>query len=341
MNNNHKQPVLPPKAKEGDQIRVLALSRSLGGIMNYEGFTEEDVEFGRKRLEDIGFEVTFGEHVMECNTHLTASIESRIEDLHQALSDPSVKIILAVSGGIGAMQLLDKINYDLFASNPKIICGYSDIGHIANAVFSKTGLVSYYGPNFSGFMMRKGFDYTLQYFQKCLCREEHFSAHPSETWSDDPWHKDQENRTFLPSDGYWCISKGQAEGTIIGGGMGSLCRLTGSEFFPALSGAVLFLENPGDGKASLMALDNCLRSLSFQKGFENVRGIVIGRYPRSSRIDRNNLTELVRQITTVSGIPIVANVNFGHTTPVMTIPIGGNCLLDVQEDETGIEFTEH
>ena len=339
--NSIQQRVFPPKAKKGDQVRVLALSRSLGGIMNYEGFTEGDVEFARRRLEGIGFEVTFGQHVMECNAHLTASIESRIEDLHQALSDPSVKIILAVSGGIGAMQLLENIDYELFASNPKILCGYSDIGHIANAVFAKTGLVSYYGPGFSGFMMKKGFEHTIQGFLKCLCSEEPFSAHPSETWSDDPWTKDQENRTFVPSEGYWCISKGQAEGTIIGGSMESLCRLQGSDFFPVMSGAILFLESPGDGKASLMALDNCLRSLSFQKGFEDVRGIVIGRYPRSSRIDRNNLTELVRQITAVSGIPIVANVNFGHTTPVMTIPIGGKCLLSVQEEKAGIEFTEH
>ena len=341
MNPIQRQRVFPPKAKKGDQVRVLAISRSLGGIMNYEGFTEGDVEFARRRLEDIGFEVTFGEHVMECNAHLTASIESRIEDLRQALSDSSVKIILAVSGGIGAMQLLENIDYDLFASNPKILCGYSDIAHIANAVLAKTGLVSYYGPNFSGFMMKKGFEHTMQGFLKCLCSEECFSANPSETWSDDPWPKDQENRTFLPSDGYWCISKGQTEGTVIGGGMGSLCRLQGSDFFPALNGAILFLESPGDGKASLMALDNCLRSLSFQKGFESVRGIVIGRYPRSSRIDRNNLTELVRQITAVSSIPIVANVDFGHTTPVMTIPIGGRCFLSAREKEPSIEFTEH
>jgi len=341
MNPIQRQRVFPPKAKQGDQVRVLSLSRSLGGIMSYEGFTEDDVEFGRKRLENIGFEVTFGEHVMECNSHLTASIESRIEDLHQALSDPSVKIILAVSGGIGAMQLLEYIDYDLFASNPKILCGYSDITHIANAVFAKTGLVSYYGPNFGGFMMKKGFEYTMKGFLKCLCSEECFSANPSETWSDDPWPKDQQNRTFLPSDGYWCISKGRTEGTIIGGGMDCLCRLQGSDFFPPMDGAVLFLESPGDGKASLMALDNCLRSLSLQKGFEGVRGIVIGRYPRSSRINRNNLTELVRQIEAVSDIPIIANVDFGHTTPVMTIPIGGRCLLSARQEQPSIEFTQH
>jgi muramoyltetrapeptide carboxypeptidase LdcA involved in peptidoglycan recycling len=123
--------------------------------------------------------------------------------------------------------------------------------------------------------------------------------------------------------------------------MGSFCRLQGSDFFPSLNGAILFLESPGDGKASLMALDNCLRSLSFQKGFESVRGIAIGRYPRNSLINRNNLTELFRQIAAVSSIPIVANVDFGHTTPVMTIPIGGRCLLRVGEEETSIEFTEH
>jgi muramoyltetrapeptide carboxypeptidase len=340
MNQNQRQHIFPPKARKGDQVRVLALSRSLGGVMNYDKITEGDIEFARKRLEDIGLKVTFGEHVMECNSHLTSSIESRIEDLHQALSDPSVKILLAVSGGIGAMQLLEHIDYNLFASNPKILCGYSDIGHIANAVFTKTGLVSYYGPNFSGFMMKKGFEYTMQCFQKCLCCEEPFSVHPSETWSDDVWTKDQENRTFFPNDGYWCISEGMAEGTAIGGNHRGLCRLQGSEFFPPLSGAILFLESPADGKGSLMAFDYCLRSLSFQKGFKGIRGIVIGRYQGSANINRENLTELVREIGSVSGIPIVANVDFGHTTPVMTIPIGGRCLLNVREEESSIEFIE-
>ena len=121
----------------------------------------------------------------------------------------------------------------------------------------------------------------------------------------------------------------------------SFNHLQGSKFFPSLNGTILFLESPSDGKASLMALDSCIRALCFQEDFEGVRGIVIGRYPRGSRIDRNNLIEIIHQISAVSRIPIVANVDFGHTTPVMTVPIGGKCILKVRQEDANIEIVEH
>lgn len=334
-----KNRVVPKALNEGDKIAVLAISRSLGGIMKQSGFTEVDIELGRQRLEAFGLEVAFGKHVMECNAHLTASIRSRVEDFHDAFSNPDINAVLAVSGGVGAIQMLRDIDYDLVRSNPKIFCGYSDTTVVSNALYVKTGLVSYYGPNFSSFFMKRGFEFTEQAFGKALFSNEPFSAVPAEHWSDDPWAADQENRDFLPNEGFWAINQGEAEGTVVGGSCYSVNILQGSEFFPALDGSVLFLESPGEGKGSLMALDKCIRALSFQKDFSKIRGIVIGRYGRSARIDRNNLTELLRTISGIPNIPILANVDFGHTTPVMTIPIGGRCMLKVDEKQASIEFT--
>jgi muramoyltetrapeptide carboxypeptidase LdcA involved in peptidoglycan recycling len=47
---------IPPKLNAGDEIRVLALSRSLGGVMQPGGFTEGDVQFAAGRLESLGLE---------------------------------------------------------------------------------------------------------------------------------------------------------------------------------------------------------------------------------------------------------------------------------------------
>ena len=100
---------IPPKLRAGDEIRVLALSRSLGGAMQLYGLTEGDVQFATHRLESLGLRVSFGRWARECNTHLTASPQHRLEDFHEAIADPSVKAILAVVGGIGATQILDGI----------------------------------------------------------------------------------------------------------------------------------------------------------------------------------------------------------------------------------------
>src|ERR1039457_4123858 len=119
----------PPKLEAGDEMRVLALSRSLGGAMQLYGVTERDVKFATSRLESLGLTVSFGRWARECNAHLTASPQHRLEDFHEAIVDPSVRAILAVVGGMGATQILDGIDYNEIKTHPKIICGYSDIGH--------------------------------------------------------------------------------------------------------------------------------------------------------------------------------------------------------------------
>ena len=81
-------------------------------------------------------------------------------------------------------------------SNPKILFGYSDITALQNAFYAKTGLVTYSGPHYSTFGMKKGFDYTMNYFKKCLMQKEPFDVKPSETWSADAWYLDQEKRKF-------------------------------------------------------------------------------------------------------------------------------------------------
>lgn len=53
---------IPPRLRVGDEIRVLALSRSLGGVMKLAGFTESDVKFATRRLESMGLKVGFGRH---------------------------------------------------------------------------------------------------------------------------------------------------------------------------------------------------------------------------------------------------------------------------------------
>ncbi len=59
----------PDKFRPGDEVRVLALSRSLGGLKRYPGFTDADITGGRERLESIGLRVSFGRHVTESDAH--------------------------------------------------------------------------------------------------------------------------------------------------------------------------------------------------------------------------------------------------------------------------------
>jgi muramoyltetrapeptide carboxypeptidase LdcA involved in peptidoglycan recycling len=331
---------LPPKLTAGDELRVLALSRSLGGVMQPGGFGEDDVQFAASRLESLGLKVSFGRWVRECNAHLTASPSHRLEDFHAAVADPAVKAILAVSGGVGAIQLLDGLDYDLLAAHPKLLCGYSDIAYLGNAICARAGVAAYYGPNFTSFMMRKGADYTLRNFRECLFSDAPLALQPAGQWSDDAWHKDQENRTFHANEGFWAIQEGEAAGTIIGGSYWCLNMLQGSKYFPSLRNAILFLEHPAEGKATLMGLDSGLRALSHQPGFSEVRAIVLGRYA-GNVVTRENLTALLREIPALADLPVIANCDFGHTTPICTLPIGGRCQLQARNGQASITLTDH
>jgi muramoyltetrapeptide carboxypeptidase LdcA involved in peptidoglycan recycling len=323
----------------GDELRVLALSRSLGGVIQHAGFTEKDIQFATERLEALGLKVSFGRHVYECNAHLTASPEHRLEDFHDALENPAVKAILAGSGGVGAIQMLQGLDYEKIKTQPKSVCGYSDVAYLNNAILARAGLMTYYGPNFTSFMMRQGAEYTLAHFRNCLFGSAPLELQPAREWSDDPWHKDQENRTFQPNDGFWPIQPGKAQGTIVGGSYWCLNMLKSSPYFPRLDEAVLFLEHPAEGKATLMSLDSGLRALSFEPGFRKVRGLVLGRFARGGGVTRENLTELIREIDALQHMPVLANCDFGHTTPVFTVPIGGRCELDVREGAGTIRLT--
>ena len=333
-------PRTPPNLAAGDELRVLALSRSLGGIMQPGGFTERDVHLATSRLESLGLTVSFGHWVAECNEHLTASPQHRLEDFHEAISSPSVKAILAVTGGVGAVQLLDGLDYKLIAAHPKPVCGFSDIAYLCNAIYTRAGATTYYGPNFTSFMMQQGADYTVANFRECLFGSAAFELHPADRWSDDAWHTDQANRTFQPNEGLWAVQEGEAEGVIIGGNYWCLNMLQGTKYFPPLREAVLFLEQPAEGKPTLMALDSGLRALAFQPGFSGVRGIVLGRYGRNGGVTRENLTHLLREIPALNRLPIIANGDFGHTAPIVTLPIGGRCQLKAGASGASIIITD-
>jgi len=324
---------IPPKLKKGDEIRVVAPARSLGTI------SDENVKYAEERLREMGFTVTYGAHVRERDAFGSSSIAARVSDLHDAFSDSSVAGILTVIGGFNSNQLLRYLDYDLIRANPKVLCGYSDITALTNAITAKTGLVTYSGPQFSTFAMQKGFEYIAEYFEKCLMNDAPFDLIPSPTWSNDSWYEDQENRTFIDNEGFWVMNEGEVTGTIVGGNQCTLNLLQGTEFMPSLDGTVLFLEE--DDEEHVVAIDRDLQSLIHLPDFKGVRGIVIGRFQPGTGMTRELLTKIIATKKELANIPVIANVDFGHTTPMITFPIGGEVSLKVAEGDSRIAITEH
>lgn len=325
--------IYPSKLKKGDEIRVIAPSRSLAIIL------KERRDTANKRFAELGLKINFGKNVEENDDFASSKIESRIQDFHEAFLDKNVKGILTVIGGFNSNQILKYLDWDLIKNNPKILCGYSDITALNNAIFAKTGLVSYSGPHYSTFGQELYFDYTLEYFKKCLLSEDPFEIKASENWSDDLWYKDQDNRNLIKNDGFLVINSGEASGTILGSNLCTFNLLQGSEYFPNLKDSIIFIED--DEESRPHHFDRDLQSLIHQPGFKNVRGIVMGRFQKASKITNNLLIKIIKTKKELDNLPVIANVDFGHTDPKITFPIGGEVEIKANKNFFSIKILKH
>jgi muramoyltetrapeptide carboxypeptidase len=318
-------PVVPPKLRPGSSVRVIAPSRSLA-IIPAEARAEAD-----RKLSALGLRVSFGEHVEECDDFVSSSVAARLADLHAAFADPDVDGILTVIGGHNSNQLLAGIDYRLVAAHPKVLCGFSDITALSNALYTRAGLVGYSGPHYSSFGMKHHFGYTEAGFVACVMNNDPFWLTPSPTWSDDEWYLDQENRRLETGTDWWVLQEGEAAGTIVGGNLCTLNLLLGTPYLPSLDGAVVFAED--DDRVRPWDVDRDLVSLLQQPAFGGVTGLVIGRFQRATGMTRELLTQIVASKRELAGLPVIANVDFGHTTPTVTYPIGGT--VEVAADRGG------
>ena len=96
---------------------------------------------------------------------------------------------------------------------------------------------------------------------------------------------------------------------------------------PSVRDVVLFLED--DELSDPVEFRRDLNSLMQLPDAHTVRGLVLGRFQNASGMAREDLEAIVATIPSLAGKPIVANVDFGHTTPLITFPIGGRVELHV------------
>ena len=204
-------------------------------------------------------------------------------------------------------------------------------------IYAKTGLISYSGPNFSSFAMQNGFEHTKEYFQKMLFNQGTVSVVPSSEWSSDgAWYLNQSNRTFLKNPGMRVINTGIASGKIIGGNLGTLNLLRGTPYMPCLEESILFLEEVASypDETGIFEFDRMLQSLTQAEDFSGVKAIVFGRFETSFKMATEKFQYIIDSKPALKNIPIICDADFGHTTPIITFPIGGWCQLETQSNGT-------
>ena len=309
--------MIAQKLKQGDEIRVIAPSRSLAAVW------VEKYEKALAYLESQGFKVSFSKHSREMDEWNSSSIQSRVDDIHKAFLDDKVKAILTAIGGFNVNQILEHIDYDIIRQHPKILCGYSDITALLHAVYAKTGLVSYHGAHFSTF----GFDLEAEYTQKaffdCVMNNDNITIHPSQA-----------------AKKYTIIQQGTCEGTIIGGNLCTLNLLQGTQFMPQTDDVVLFLEdNNIMGDYFKYEFNRNFQSLLQAFGTEKIKGVVFGRFDDSCKMSADVIKSIIAD-KLPKDIPVVYGADFGHVFPMITFPIGGKVRVEAFDDPV-IEIITH
>ncbi|MFN3873015.1 MAG: LD-carboxypeptidase [Ignavibacterium sp.] len=306
--------IKPTRLKKGDTIGLITPASSPDELLRI----EESVRY----IEKIGYRVKVGKNVGKFNGYLAGSDEERLEDFHSMFNDKSVKAIMCLRGGYGAFRLLDKINYKLIQKNPKIFVGYSEITAIQNAIFKKTGLITFAGPMPAVDFVNNVSAYTEEWFWKIVTSNKKIGK-----------IKYPENAK-MPF-----INKGIANARILGGNLAVFNALLGTEYFPDMKDKILLLE---DIDEKPYKIDRMLNQLRLAKVFKGLKGIILGRFVECYEQDPNKKTlslgEVIEYYFKPLKLPIIYTFPHGHIKDFVTIPLGIKIRLNATSGS--VEFFE-
>ena len=233
-------------------------------------------------------------------------------------------MVITCLGGFNANQLLRHLDYDLIAKHPKILCGFSDITALHNAIYARTGLVTYHGPHYGTFAFDREAEYTRKAFFDCVMNDMPIVVTPSEAAAK-----------------YHTIQEGACEGTIIGGNLCTLNLLQGTPYMPDMRDKVLFLEDDNImGPYFSYEFDRNLESLLQIDGADTIKGIVFGRFDESCGLTIETITDII-QDKVPTDIPVIFGADFGHVFPMITFPIGGTAKIYAGNDGAEIQIITH
>ena len=330
--------IKPQGLKKGDTVAIVSLSSGLGG---HPAFTHR-YEIGKKRLEtEFGLNVITMPNALKGIEYLDNHPEARASDLMDAFKDDAIKAIICMIGGDDTIRLLDYIDFDVIKQNPKIFMGYSDT--TANHfMMQKARLVSFYGPcilmEFAENVAMH--EYTKHYIQNVLFQpSDELIIEPSPIWTSEflEWSDPANNsiaRKMIGDDkGYELLQgNGIVQGKLLGGCIDVFPMIVGTKIWPSLdewNNTILFLET-SEAFPSPDDIKYILRGLAAQGIISRLSGILFGKPQNEKYYEeyKQVLTQVVGKEVGRHDMPILYNVNFGHTSPICILPYGVMAEID-------------
>jgi len=286
----------------------------------------------KKFLEDKGFKILEGNLTGKNDFYRSGSILQRAEELNELIRNPEVRCIMSTIGGMNSNSLLPYIDYDAFMRDPKVIIGYSDVTAILFAIYSKTGISTFYGPAIvASFGELEPFnEMTYQYFLEIMVENtigNHEYIMP-EVWTDEFIDWESQSRSKKKVNNNWLTRKdGKAEGRLIIGNLSTMSGIWGSQYMPEIvEGDILFIE---DSLKNAATVERLFSLLKLNGVFDKISGLILGKHELFNDSDTGRQPyEILEEVLGDHNIPFLAEVDCCHTHPMFTMPIGKNIIMD-------------
>lgn len=345
--------VLPPAIEKGDKVAIVGVGNGPTSDMFSEVY-----ELGLQRLKDV-----FGLEPVEYPTatmsmkERTENPEQRAEELMDAFRDDEIKGVIAPIGGTGEeIRILKYLNPEVLRENPTRFYGYSDNTSV-NLYLWKQGIVSFQGPMIMSEMAMQGemHDYTVKHTEKVFFEDSIGKVKPSEQFTDETldWNEPEnleKYREMEQNPGWeWYNASGETvEGRIWGGCLDVVeINLQANKPLPEpedLEGKILAIET-SEEMPDHTFVDRFMMSLGERKMLDKFSAVIVGRAKarhnnkEPSKEEREEFREKQKQVIRervdeyAEGTPVIFNFDFGHTDPIIPLPIGGEVKIDTESRE--------
>ncbi len=292
--------IVPPFLKPGDKFAIISPS---GTVL------PERVDGAVRAIENWGFKPVLGEHckgeyhAYNVITH-SAPPEHRLSDLQWALHDPQVRAILCSRGGYGAVHLLEHLDLEALARDPKWLIGFSDISAL-HAAWHRAGVVSIHSPMAKHLTLYGSDNETNRLNYDIL------TGNGLPTYNEPPH---PHNRT------------GVATATITGGNLAVLMGLLATPFNIIKPDNILFIEDVAE---QVYQVQRLLYHLRLAGILPHLAGLIVGQFTKHRGDDTSAMTDMIHDMVAPYHYPVAFNFPIGHVERNVPIVEGATATLEV------------
>ncbi|UPV75943.1 LD-carboxypeptidase [Halorussus limi] len=340
--------VVPPALDRGDRVAVVAPGSNRATDYPHV------YELGLERLREVfDLEPVEFPTATKSSDYLYDHPEERARDVMDAFADPEISGVVTVIGGFDQIRILKHLDPATLRENPTRFYGISDNTNLASYLWN-LGVVSFYGGTVMTDLAMQGsmHDYTVEYLETAFFADDldaFGDLRPAEEFTDedldweDPEKLDQHRETE-PNPG-WSFRGAETavSGRTWGGCLSTLdMQLRTGRYLPApedLDGRILLLET-SEELPSALAVREVLIGMGERGLLERFAGVLVGRAkarnlfedpgPEARAEYREDQRETVADVVAEYNpdAPVVFDVDFGHTAPVVPMPVGGRVEID-------------